>query len=146
MPPVPFEDGPACDDPKVVAKAWAAQPGAQQRANRCQRLVQGTDPNAKSVGPTRENMVKNHFILVEVARDMSYRDRSSADPIETIAEMVQEFYDQYPLYPQIHTDFDAKVWAFGDAWSTHKMISRLRNVVPKYTSVRDPGLLWQTFK
>lgn len=137
MPPMPFDDGTPSTTPEMVAAAWCTQPVIQDRANRCQRLIQPYDPKESVVAPSRENMVKNSAVLVELARDMANRDRSTADPIDSIADMCFKFYEKYPLYPEINKDFDKKVWGFADAWAIHKMITRLRGVVPKHTKVRE---------
>ncbi len=139
MPPAPFPDGPACTDPKAVAALWDSCEVVKERANRLQKLVQGKDPKETLIKNNRETMVHNACILEALARDMAARGRCGADPVDVIYEMVDAWYTKYPLYPQFAEKYDAKGWAHNAAWAIHKMISRIRNVVPKHSSIR---VLW----
>ena len=137
MPPRPFEDGPICENPKAVAILWEKDPVLRERANQLQKLVQSKDPKEKAIKINRDNLIFNAPVLEAYARDLSSRDRSTADPVEVIYEMVAEWYAKHPLYPQFCKDYDAKGWAYHAAWPIHKMVSYLRNIVPKHKSIRD---------
>lgn len=138
MPPRAFEDGPICSAPAAVASGWAADPVLRERANRLQKLVLPKKEGEVAIKTNRENMIFNVQVLEIYAKDLAARDRSSADPVEIIYEMVAAFYELHPLYPQHARDFDAKGWSYNAAWAIHKMISCLRNIVPKHNSVRVP--------
>lgn len=135
--PVKITDGPVCSDPKAVAKAWGEVPLVKERVNLLRKLVlDKTDPEKATLLPTRENMIYNSPILLELAKDMNNRGRCGADPIDTIYAMTMAFYELHPRFQEGIKGFNPKAAAYNHAWVLHKMISAIRNSVPKHSTAR----------
>lgn len=135
--PVKIADGPVCSDPTAVAKAWGELPLVKERVNLLRKLVlDKTDPEKSSLLPTRENMIYNSPLLLELAKDMSNRGRHGADPIDVVHSMTLAFYEQHPRYQEAIKGFNPKAAAYNHAWVLHKMISAIRNSVPKHSTAR----------
>lgn len=142
MPPKGFVDGPTCGNPVAVADAWAETSMMKERLRVVQTLIlDNQDPDASAVQPTRANMIHNAEILLVLASDMSKRRRAGADPIDVICQMTMAFYEKHPAYSQVLKEkFNLKAVAYNHAWVLHKMMSRIRNSVPKHATSRVPCL------
>ena len=139
MPAKGFVDGPVCTNASRVAEAWMETTLVKERLRLLRKLVlYRDDVDSKCITPTRENMVYNAEILEVLARDMHSRGRCGADPIESICEMTMAFYKKQPVYKEIDKAFNIKVTAYNNAWVLRKMVSRIRNSLPKHATSRVP--------
>lgn len=141
MPIKKFADGPLCKNPTSVAEAWNELPLVLERVGSGKRLV--LDVKGKDmVLPTRENMVYNAPILLEVAKDMHARGRCGADSIDCLALMTVAFYEKKDVYKKLNPTANLKTIAYNQAWVLHKMISRIRNSLPKHQTTRELWLVY----
>ena len=141
MPIKKLADGPVCENPQPVVDAWNALPLVTERLGCGKRLV--LDIKGKDlVLPTRENMVYNAPILLEIAKDMHLRGRCGADPIDCLALMTVAFYERKDVYKKLNPTANVKTIAYNQAWVLHKMISRIRNSLPKHQTTRE---LWLAY-
>ena len=145
MAPKHVPDGASCENPLAVAQAWDELPLVQTRAHSMQRLILSASSNKESVATgdskgqvlaTKENLVHNNTILEVLVKDMVSRNRVGADPIDVIAEMTMAWYALHPFYAKLVPKMHLTAWAYGDAWTLHKMISSFRSPVVRYSTCR----------
>lgn len=137
MPAKKFEDGPVCSNPGEVVEAWDSLAIVTERVGNGKKLVVDTE-GKQVVLPTRENMVHNAPILLELAKNMHKRGRCGADPIDVIAVMTLNFYEKKTIYKAMNPNANLKTIAYNQAWVLHKMVSRIRNSLSKHKTTRDP--------
>ena len=140
MPRKSLEDGKACDKEEAcsMASCWDQHSSLRGLAKEGQRLVQDGDGKA-NVPASLENMSLNKLVLLELAKKMRARRRLSADPMDFIILMTLGWYELHEVLYKHCGTFDKQVWAFKDAWTVHKMFSKLRQKVMKDETPRE---LW----
>ena len=92
------------------------------------------------------NISLNAFVLkplAELKRDKF--KRLSAFPVDVYATLIHKFYSNHAeVYRRREDikDIDAKSWAWNQAWSMHKMFTKLRNKVQRD---EKPAVPWQLY-
>ena len=141
MPWRSFVDGPECPNPAALGNELEQVSSLRDRARRKERLVVDVEGKPE-VRPTTANMKHNIDVLRPIVANMTNRNRVGTDPVEVLDLVCQAFYEKNRAhYPEIQGGLLEKVqlhaWSHADAWAIHKMLSYLRNIVPKYERMRD---------
>ena len=141
MPRKSIEDGPTCskEEADSMASLWDEHAKLRGLATSAKRLMQDSK-GLDVVSPTLDNMQHNHEVLMVMAEKMKARRRLSADPMDAIIIMFLGWYEEHKVLYQQSKGFDPQTWAFKDAWSAHKIFSKLRQKVVKDESPRKPRI------
>ena len=138
MPRKLVEDGPPCgkEEAASLAALWDQHASLRNLAKSGMRLIQDVGGRS-NVPPSLENMKVNCLVLVELAKKMGSRHRLSSDPMDAIIQMFLGWYDLHEADYKQNKFFDRQVWAFKDAWTVHKVFSKLRQKVMRDETPRD---------
>ena len=133
-----FADGRAMtiEEAETWTSLWDDLPGVNKRLAQGQKLLISSPGKAwNTVHANLGNISLNALVLKPVAE--LHRDkykRLSAFPIDVYAVLIHDFYSKNAVSYQGREDikdFDAKSWAWNQAWTMHKMFSKLRNKVQR---------------
>ena len=125
--------GMTVEQAEALACPWTGLPEVQERLSKGQKLlVGGPDPD-KPVHSGIVNIGLNAAILRPLAllkRD-TYK-RLSAFKVDVYATLMLSFYEaNAEAYEGRRANFNPKSWAWEQAWTMHKMFSKLRTKVMK---------------
>ena len=140
MPKKIIEDGEQCSRPEAegMAAIWDQNAKLRGLASSGKRLIRDAK-GQDAVSATLENMQLNHDVLIEIAKKMKARKRLSADPMDGLILMFLGWYEKHKVQYGQNPSFDMQTWAFKDAWSVHKMLSKMRAKVVRPEAPRE---LW----
>ena len=121
---------------EALPDPWQDLPAVKDRLSKGQRLlIPASGLVSRTVNASMANIGLNAEILqplAELKRDR-FR-RLSAFEIEVYAVLLQKFYEKHEeayVGRESIKNFDAKSWAWEQAWSLHKMFSKLRSKVQR---------------